>query len=304
MKTVNKKALILLTACGLLAAVGVGSSVAYLTDGKDKTNEFTVGRIAIDLTEPNYTLPEDHLVLPNEEIAKDPTVTNTGSYNVIVFISFDIPMKKVYIANYDGTLVEGTSDNPEPKVRELFEFRKAVGANGSPGIYNSVNSGWVGLNGYPKNIYENGVSVPAYRTYVFGFNKVVKGAAVASPSDAELATTEKIGTVEGTEVPPIFDYVRMINVVEGQLDENELLKIPVRVYAIQAEWLQDEDNTKANYPLSGIGETISREALTEIFTMFKDQKKIEAANGRLLPYTYDENESEEDAGIATASNAS
>ena len=60
--------------------------------------------MSIDLTEPGYT-PENEIPrVPNQEIPKDPTVVNTGNNDEIVFVSFDIPMKTVKTAEYDGTV--------------------------------------------------------------------------------------------------------------------------------------------------------------------------------------------------------
>lgn len=76
-----KKVLALVLALCLAMAIGVGATLAYLTATDSATNTFTVGNVAIDLTEPQWDAsgkkdaPESY---PGEALAKDPTVTNTG----------------------------------------------------------------------------------------------------------------------------------------------------------------------------------------------------------------------------------
>lgn len=56
-----------------VAAVGVGSTLAYFTDSEDATNVFTMGNIDVELEEPGWEEPE--VVLPGDVYTKDPTVT-------------------------------------------------------------------------------------------------------------------------------------------------------------------------------------------------------------------------------------
>ena len=135
----TKKRIAAAAACGMLAAVGAGASAAYLTDGESVTNTFTVGKVSIDLTEPGYTPENEVPRVPNQEIPKDPTVVNTGNNDEIVFVSFDIPMKTVKTAEYDGTVQK------EAVNQELFDFRT------ESGTYSSVNDGWI-LLGTPEEI--------------------------------------------------------------------------------------------------------------------------------------------------------
>lgn len=74
-----KKRNVLVAVLGSLLALGVivGTTLAYLTATADPvTNTFTVGKIEIDLDEPNYEEPVGGTKLyPGAEIDKDPTVT-------------------------------------------------------------------------------------------------------------------------------------------------------------------------------------------------------------------------------------
>lgn len=272
MKQANKK-LAAAAACGLIAAVGVGASAAYLTDGEAAVNTFTVGKVTVDLSEPGYTPEDDVPRVPNQEIRKDPTVSNTGNNDEIVFVSFDIPMAVVKLANYEGT-VESTPSN-----QELFDFRAESGS------YTSVNEGWVQIENAAQ-IDEDSDGTADYMTYVYGYNKVVKAAvdakaAVGSPGeDGYVAAVEAI---EATEVPSVFDYIRLVNIVEGQL-EGEKLKVPVRAYAIQSDFLQNTDNSELNDTIQ-VGDDMTETTLSQIFSIYMTQNQTKGANGALAAWT-------------------
>lgn len=72
----NKKTKSLLLSLLLVGAIGVGATLAYFTDSQDVTNTITMGKVDIDLEEPNF--PDDKTiedVKPNQTIVKDPTIT-------------------------------------------------------------------------------------------------------------------------------------------------------------------------------------------------------------------------------------
>lgn len=77
-----KKILALVLVICLAMAIGVGATLAYFTADDTAKNEFTVGNVKIDLTEPKWDengsedAPE---VYPGEALAKDPTVKNIGA---------------------------------------------------------------------------------------------------------------------------------------------------------------------------------------------------------------------------------
>lgn len=73
MKT-KSKALLLALCAVLLAATSMLGTVAYLTDSESVANTFTVGKVAIELTE---SKPEDRQasIIPGVDIVKNPKVT-------------------------------------------------------------------------------------------------------------------------------------------------------------------------------------------------------------------------------------
>ena len=99
----------------------IGGISAYFTDKTETlSNTYTIGNIEIELTEPSWVAANAQGIMPGDEIAKDPTVKNTGSSDAYVFVKVSIPT---------GT-VDGTADT------ELFTL---VNSNDQDG----VNAGWV-----------------------------------------------------------------------------------------------------------------------------------------------------------------
>lgn len=86
----KKKILVLAVSVALIAILAIGGSLAYFTDTTEtKTNEFTVGNVDIDLTEPNWKGTAN--LMPGVTYAKDPTITvQDGSQDCWVFMEVEI----------------------------------------------------------------------------------------------------------------------------------------------------------------------------------------------------------------------
>jgi len=231
-----KKMTAALVACALVGIPAVGGTIAYLTDGETVTNTFTVGKVQVDLTEPNKP-KEDTPRVPNEEMRKDPTLSNTGNNDSIFFVAFDIPMDHLVTAGYDG------KKNAAADV-ELFDFRSKTGD------YDSVNEGWV-------QVARTVASDKSKVTYLYGYENV------ASPSE---------------DVPAVFDYVRMANIVEGQIDETRL-NLPVRAYSIQSDFLQNAENGAGNHDIT-VGDKMGKDTLTAIYQIFANQNPEAVSNDK------------------------
>lgn len=85
----------------LVGAVGVGSTLAYLSSSATKTNSFTVGKIETTLTEPKweaagYNDKNFPNLVPGMTVAKDPTLTIKGdSEDAALYMKLEMP-KAVY----------------------------------------------------------------------------------------------------------------------------------------------------------------------------------------------------------------
>ena len=91
--------------------------LSYLTDFETATNSFTVGKVDIDLDEPNWK-PEDNTdLVPTQVIRKDPYVANKGVNEAFVYLEVSVPVRNVITVAKDGTR------NALAKT-ELFSFTK------------------------------------------------------------------------------------------------------------------------------------------------------------------------------------
>lgn len=120
MKKRNLK--LIATACTLSAVLMVGGIMAYFTDGDTATNTFTVGRVSIDLQEPNWDPDSVTEITPEAEYAKDPQVKNDGKNDLYTFIQVAVPYANVKTADEEGAVIEAADT-------QLFSW--------------DVNDGWI-----------------------------------------------------------------------------------------------------------------------------------------------------------------
>ena len=93
--------------CAVCAVIGVmllGSATAFFTDQGSAANEFIVGNVSVDLTEPGWNPDDGTALTPNKTVKKDPQVTNTGSNDAFVFLQVKVPTASVKTAAADGSL--------------------------------------------------------------------------------------------------------------------------------------------------------------------------------------------------------
>lgn len=178
-------------AAGVLCLATIGGVSAYLTDFDKAENQFTVGKVSIEVDEPNWHEDEQTKIEPGKEISKDPQIKNTGVNDAFVYLEVSIPMADVEAVSDSGTRLK-------QKTQELFSFQ--------------AQDNWTKLES--KKSGDNQI-------YVYAYNEILQ------PEQ----TTEAL-----------FDSVKFLNIVEGQLDEQQL-NIPIRAYAIQASYTGGESSS-------------------------------------------------------------
>ena len=97
----KKKIIALCLIVALAATAVIGGTLAYFTDTTEAmVNEFTVGNVKIDLTEPNWK--GDATLMPGVVYDKDPTITvDEKSQDAYVFLKMDMN-KYVSLVNLMG----------------------------------------------------------------------------------------------------------------------------------------------------------------------------------------------------------
>lgn len=108
-KFINLKSITI--AAVLIALFAIGSAIAFFTDKDNKTNDFTVGNISIQLTEPNWNADNGKDLTPNKTISKDPQITNDGPNDAFVFLQVKVPVANVKTAAADGSLQPAKSQD-------------------------------------------------------------------------------------------------------------------------------------------------------------------------------------------------
>lgn len=130
--------------CCAAALLAAGGTMAYLTDYDETVNEFTVGKVDIQLEEPNWNPDDTTKIEPTQQIPKDPQVKNIGVNDAFVYLEVSIPMADVVTADAAGNRVES-------KNTELFTFKK--------------KTDWTQLE--EKNVGTD-------KVYTFAYNRVLK----------------------------------------------------------------------------------------------------------------------------------
>ena len=129
-----KKILALLLVICLAMAIGVGATLAYFTAEDTAKNEFTVGNVKIDLTEPKWDengSKEAPEVYPGEALAKDPTVTNTGNVP-LVNITLEDDKIPALSANTVAQLLPGETSTTFTETYSLTADDVAAGLERGP----------------------------------------------------------------------------------------------------------------------------------------------------------------------------
>ncbi len=84
----SKKSLIMVLSLVLALSVGLGGTLAYLTDRDAETNIFTVGDVDIDLSE---DFEQGAELIPGVDVEKKPVITNEGTTDAWVWMTWSIP---------------------------------------------------------------------------------------------------------------------------------------------------------------------------------------------------------------------
>ncbi len=211
----KKKSLIsMLATLSLVGVIMVGATLAYLTDKTDDVvNTFTIGKVDINLTEPNWK-PEEGLDLePGAEIAKDPTVTNTGKNDAFVAVKvtgmdamaavgFEADVNEGWVlVDETGAVVEGWDGS---LVDGIYAYAKSALAKGdaSVPVFSEVRFTDNGVYNQSFTINE----VPVDETdETAGTYFVIEG--VDKTFETEAAAREYIASLEALQDTTSFDLV-------------------------------------------------------------------------------------------------
>ena len=200
----KKNTVKIMTLAGILCLASVGGVSAYLTDYEKVSNEFTVGKVDIELKEPEWK-PEENKK-PSKVIHKDPQITNTGTNDAFVYMEVSIPMANVEAAAENG-------ERLGKKVQELFYFE--------------AKDNWMQLS------VQN---TESRRTYTYAYKKILKP---QETSEALFDTVKFLNLIEGqldgqTFEIPVRAYAIQTSYTGGSSDNlSEQIKAAYEKYVNQ-----------------------------------------------------------------------
>ena len=144
---ITKKLAATVIASVMVGTMLVGGTLAYLTDNERLTNKFTIGKVDVELTEPNWHEEENQKLEAGQTVKKDPTITNVGINDAYVYLEVQVPMIDVITAAADGTRENGG----KAAHQQLAKFQ--------------ANSGWSLISS--REINKNMI-------YTYSYDKILK----------------------------------------------------------------------------------------------------------------------------------
>lgn len=194
------KYVIVLVLIGLAGSAAVRGISAYFSDAQEKNNTLTVGSVKTELEEPGWD------EVPSEE--KVDLVPNQS-------VRKD---PRVTNTGSNNAYVFLEVQIPVSRIITVGDDGKKLPAADTELFSYEVNDGWVKVQN--SDVTASG-KVTAHR-YVYAYG-----------SDKECKVLEKGETTES-----LFNSITLVNAIEGQIDD-ETFQIPVKSYAIQAEYIGD-----------------------------------------------------------------
>ena len=205
----KKNTVKIMTLAGILCLASVGGVSAYLTDYEKVSNEFTVGKVDIELKEPEWKPEENKKIEPSKVIHKDPQITNTGTNDAFVYMEVSIPMANVEAATENG-------ERLGKKVQELFYFE--------------AKDSWMQLS------VQN---TESRRTYTYAYTKILKP---QETSEALFDTVKFLNLIEGqldgqTFEIPVRAYAIQTSYTGGSSDN-----LPEQIKAAYEKYVNQNKN--------------------------------------------------------------
>lgn len=209
-----KKITTFLFGAALIGIMAAGSTTAYFTDGDTATNTFTVGKISLDLQEPDWEPEDGEDLTPGETIEKNPKIENDGTNEAFVFAEVIVPYRNIITANKDGSKNRAADT-------ELFTY--------------TVNRGWTELGQPVQNIVKETVT----HLYVYGTKEECSELAKGEITPAIFDRVKFADVVEGQGLENTVQEIK-INVYGIQTtDVDGGKKAPAEIWPILSSQAPD-----------------------------------------------------------------
>lgn len=244
----------LVLALTLGITLAAGGIWAYMLDSDGVINTFTIGNVHIKSHEPsmpttdadNDGVPDEcELLIPLEEVPKDPGITNTGTNDCVVFFRVTVPVEELNLISDDGR-------RGDRAMADIFWMKQKEDA--ASRHQNHFDENWVELTGLDhKFVHCDGVNEEGNGyTYIFGYHVKLKS---------------------GESTTNLFDKIQNKKYGSRTISANEIEQIRVEAFAIQAEEI-----CKAGIDINTSG-TLNEATLTYIYKVFINQN-VEKVGGK------------------------
>lgn len=211
-----------------LLAVGIiGGTLAYFTDEEAQINTFTMGNVAITLTEPSYQGTNGMLhVYPGQTFAKDPTIAvDANSEDCWLIATVTISNKKDLYGIYTIPAEQITQDT-------VFQtWGLSLAGNGK------MVSG--GIAGWTKVGNQDGTKLGTMLKNSDGSQQVFLTYEEPADKDTIVYTFYFKNAQEAGASYELFDTVAIPAIIENGDITDGTLSVTVNAYAIQKEGFTD-----------------------------------------------------------------
>lgn len=240
----RKQNIALVVSCAVLLVFT--SICAYTVSTESTTNSLTVGNIDIILTENNWE--ENQVIVPDEDLDKNPVVTNQGKNEAYIFAKVAVPYVENITMDYSDNTYDHVQGQKMPKLvnEPLPLFKFGVKGKNDKIEYDTsitskqlVNENWVLVDGYPKKNEKNQELI-----YIYAYVDRVQDEDNPNITTTYLKKMPAVGENGENTTEPIFDKIKIVNFSDTHGGISGQRSVDVDAYGIQTEFLQNQ--TAAN----------------------------------------------------------
>ena len=238
-------------ALALIGAMGIGATLAYLSDNDAAKNTFTVGKVEIDLVEPSWNPDDAQDLAPGTAVEKDPKIINTGknaAYMMMHIVGMGDMRKVGFDADYDQTtwmLVDEYGMPVEVETNDLVDGYYVYLGTGDPAdpvvvaggkttpLFEEVRYTWEATGANFEKYIIKGCIDETTGEDISHYEIWIKDAEGTENIDGEMyskAVEETFATYNAAE-----DYIISENGLNAKEESTYEFDMDITAYAIQAE---------------------------------------------------------------------
>jgi len=281
----------------IIAFFSLGATVSYLTDAEATDNIITIGKVALEISEPSYE--DSKIVAAGGSVTKNPTIKNTESKDEYVFFRVGVPKRNVtllYEAHTEigdnpkriyeeGTPTENNRNAETGAIEKKSDEIYKIIADGIKGTTSTAVSAELTDNAEPKASpqldfsYNKGDNTEDNEKEGWIYlkrelNQPTPGTEINKYDYYYFGYNKKLA--KGKDTIPLFDRIQLKSFIDQEVNPtttannvtttlNEETKILIDAYGIQADSLGAELNNLTDF--------VSKEDLQKILNIVNEKQK-------------------------------